>query len=76
VRLLKRVWAEWIDLSRYIGDFQAKLILTIVYFTLFVPFGVGLRLLGDPLGQRRHRHTAWVGRSTPDSDLAGLRRQY
>ena len=41
------------EIARYFGDFQARLLLTLFYFTVFVPFGAGLRLLGDPWRLRR-----------------------
>jgi hypothetical protein len=54
-----------------IGRLFALLMLIIVYFGVFSPFALALRLIGwDPLRLRRHeqKHSAWVKRSTPETE--------
>ena len=34
----KRIWQWWVPIAHKIGNFQARLILTVFYFTMFMPF--------------------------------------
>jgi hypothetical protein len=76
-RLLKRAWEGWKEIGASIGDFQSRLLLTVFYFTVAVPFGILTRLVIDPL-RLRHRPTTsgWTARQPIDSDLASARRQF
>ena len=49
------------------GDQVARVILTILYFTLVLPFGIGSRLLLDPLG--RHSTPEWTEKEMPEASL-------
>lgn len=73
----KGLWSGWKELAHYIGDFQSRLLLTIFYFTVAVPFGVLVRLVIDPL--RIHCESAtsnWTKRQTDNIDLPAARRQF
>jgi hypothetical protein len=47
--VLIKLWRGWLRVGRAIGDFVARVVLTLLYFTLVVPFGLVSRLLRDPL---------------------------
>jgi len=51
--MLRRLWAGWKRVGRKIGDFQARVLLTVFYFVILAPFAMGVRLLADPLGLKR-----------------------
>lgn len=51
--LLRRLWEGWKRVGRKIGDFQARVLLTLFYFVLLAPFAVVVRLKADPLGIKR-----------------------
>jgi hypothetical protein len=51
--LHRRLWEGWKRVGRKIGDFQARILLTVFYFLVLAPFALGLRLLADPLGLKR-----------------------
>lgn len=73
----KRLWRGWKALAEYIGDFQARLLLTVFYFTVLAPFGLALRLLADPLEVRRlPAESGWTPRQTPDVDVRAARQQF
>jgi len=57
----KRTWERWKRIATAIGDFQARVVLSLFYFVVVLPFGVGVRLFADPLGIRRHGQTQWTG---------------
>ena len=47
--MLKRIWEGWKRFGQWIGDMLARVVLTVFYFTIFVPFGLGVRFFSDPL---------------------------
>jgi hypothetical protein len=51
-------------------------VLTVFYFTLFMPFGLGVRFFGDPLAMRRHGRPKWLERRTQDLTLEDSRRLF
>jgi hypothetical protein len=72
---LKRIWEGWKRVSRAIGNFQARVLLTILYFTVVLPFGVGLRLFSDPM-RIRHRPTAWLDHPPTPATIDWARRNW
>ncbi len=71
--ILRRVWATWKRVGQAIGDLIARVVLTIFYFTLMLPFGLGLRLFGDPLWIRGRSRTLWLERTITSPDLEDAR---
>lgn len=71
---LSRLWQAWKRIGQAIGDFIGRLVLTVFYFTLFAPFGLGVRLLGDPLDLKSTRPTHWLDRRTRDLTIDDARR--
>jgi hypothetical protein len=65
------------EILNYIGNFQARLLLTTFYFTLALPFGLLARWGIDPLRLRHSRPatSAWRERHTYDTDLSTSQRQ-
>jgi hypothetical protein len=72
--MLKRVWQGWKRLAKAIGTFQARVLLTIFYAALVLPFGVLVRLFSDPL-RIRHRPTNWLAHPDETHDLPWAKRQ-
>jgi hypothetical protein len=76
-RLIGRAWSSWLELAHYVGDFQARMLLTVFYFTLALPFGALVRLLMDPLRRRRPPSgSAWVPRRPSDVSLDAAQRPF
>lgn len=76
-RFFIRLWNGWKELAHYIGDFQARLLLTFFYFTVALPFGLIGRYLIDPLKLRGGKsQTNWTKRETRDKDMATARSQF
>jgi hypothetical protein len=74
---LSQLWQHWREISECIGDFQARLLLTIFYFTVLVPSGIVSALAGDPLEiYSRPKKSGWIQRQTPDLALRQERRQF
>jgi hypothetical protein len=53
-RALRRFWTEWQKLAADIGDFQARLVLTVFYWTVMLPFGLLVRLVLRPMRTRQY----------------------
>jgi hypothetical protein len=60
--------------SRAAADFQAQLVLMMLYFTVLVPFAVVARLAGSQA--RPSPQSAWSARTEAASTLESLRRQF
>jgi hypothetical protein len=52
--MLKRPRVWWWRVARVVGDFNVRVLLTLLFVVVFVPFGLVWRLTGkDPLARRR-----------------------
>jgi hypothetical protein len=70
-------WGRWREVSQKAADFQARVVLTLFYFTLMLPFGVVFGLLKDPLRiKSRPSGTYWVERKTGPATLTDAQRQF
>ena len=70
-------WAQWRELSRRGAELQARIILTIFYFTVVAPFGLVRTFLADPLRIKpTSQSRAWLPRRMRDLTLDDARRQY
>ncbi|NIT60729.1 MAG: hypothetical protein GWN00_32355 [Aliifodinibius sp.] len=73
---LSKFWEVWKRFGRFMGNLITRVILTLLYFTVFVPFGIGARLFTDPLHVKSDREESWSKRSTGDKTLEELMRQF
>jgi hypothetical protein len=73
---LKAAWQLWKRVGQAIGDFIARIVLTIFYFTIFAPFGLIVRLFNDPLDMKREVQGVWIERATQDHEIQDARRLY
>ena len=49
MHILRQVWEAWRAFGRFMGDLVGRVVMTVFYFTLALPFGLAVRLLSDPL---------------------------
>lgn len=70
---LKKFWEGWKKFGHFMGDLIGRLVLTLFYFTLFLPFGLIVRFFMDPL-HIKHIPTAWQKRITKDKTIEEARR--
>jgi hypothetical protein len=66
--MIKRIWEAWKRIAHKIGNFQARLLLTIFYAIVVLPFGVAARLFSDPL-QIKRRPTQWGDHPNDSCDM-------
>ncbi len=71
---LKKAWAAWTRIAHKIGDFQARVLLTVIYAVLILPFGLVMRLFCDPLNIKK-RSAHWLDHPQEASNLQQARHQ-
>ena len=76
MEILRKVWHAWKQIGQWIGDQLGRIVLTLFYFTLFVPFALGVRIWGDPLAMRQKGGVNWLERQTHDLTLDDSRRLF
>jgi len=72
---LKTVWRKWRAFGKVMGDFVARIFMTVFYFTIAVPFGLGVRIFKDPL-HLKSSQTGWLKRGTREETIESARRLY
>ena len=72
--IVRLAWDRFKIIVSIVGDVQGRAILTLFYFTILVPFGLGARLFGDSLRLRSASQT-WLERPPVASSLDDARRQ-
>jgi hypothetical protein len=77
MKVLRQVWSVWQRFGHFMGDLLARLVLTVFYFTILLPFGLIVTLFSDPLHLKRNAQQAlWLARQTGDQTLDEARRQF
>jgi heme A synthase len=51
--LFRRAWHRWNDFAGRMGNVQGRLLMGFFYFFIVTPFGLGVRLLSDPLAIKK-----------------------
>lgn len=73
---MRIAWKRLQIISAIVGDVQSRVIATLFYFTILVPFGLGSRLLSDPLRLRTSREqSTWLDRDPIPTDMNTARQQ-
>ncbi len=72
---VKDIWEAWKQLARRIGNFQARVLLTILYAVFILPFGLAVRWFADPLRIKR-RPPQWLDHPDETSEMSWARRQW
>ncbi len=75
--MLARLWAQWKRFAQKVGDFQARVVLTLLYFIILGPMGVIVRTLRDPLRIKHAlRASVWLPKPEENASLEVARRQF
>ncbi len=72
--MLKRFWDTWKRIARAVATFQARVLLTVFYAVLVLPFGIFARLFSDPL-RIKSRPDSWLDHPDEPHDLPWAKRQ-
>lgn len=63
---MKKLWENWQRVARKIGDFQARLVLSLLYFIIIGPFALIVRWGADPLSLKQHGQHGWRPKAKMD----------
>ena len=75
--LLNQFWRAWLRFGHFMGDIVGRVVLTIFYFTIMLPFSLIVTLFSDPLDMKHQdKAPAWHARTTGDRTLEEARRQF
>ena len=72
--MFKKIWERWKIIARKIGDFNARLILTLFYFIIITPFAFILKTFTDPLQLKNKNHKGW--QENPRPSLNSIEESY
>jgi len=75
MNFLRQVWKRWRAFGKVMGAVVAAVFMTVFYFTVAIPFGIGVRLFGDPLGTKPAK-PAWRTRQEKQRTIEDARRLY
>ena len=75
MQVIKSGWSKWLAFGRAAGNVVGRVVMTILYFTIVAPFGLGVRLFGDPLRLRKTK-PCWIERESSSPTLEDARRSY
>ncbi len=74
---VRRFFKRWKEFGVKLGNYQSRLFLTYLYFVVVSPFGICMRLFGDPLRLKTQTDkSAWVEREKIDTNLQSVRSQF
>ena len=71
------IWKYWKKFGQFIGDIIGRVFLMVFYITVALPFGIGLRLFGDPLETRdKAKPSTWRERASPEPTIEASYNQF
>ena len=74
--MLKKLWQGWMRIATVIGNFNSRVILTLLYVTVVLPFGIAVRLFADPLGIKKRKRSGWSDLKHPTRSVEDAQRQF
>lgn len=73
---LQLFWESWKAFGHFLGGLVGRIAMTVFYFTVFAPFGIGVKLFSDPLQIKHTPAKLWRERPTGDQSLQDVLRQF
>ncbi len=75
--MLKRLWKWWKPIAEKIGNFQARIILSVFYFIFVTPIALGVKLFSDPLKiKESDQGSWWIPREQGENSMEEAGRQF
>lgn len=76
--ILGPVHRGWMAFAMVLGHINTRIILTVLFYLVFTPIGLIMRLFRDPLNRslRHQTDTQWIKRSLEPSDPERYERQF
>lgn len=73
--ILQLLWSRFKIIAAIIGDVQARMIMTVFYYTILAPFGFIAHFFVKPLEGQTSGTPQWLERPPIPSDLETAKRQ-
>ena len=74
--MFKSAWKQWMRFALVIGNFNSRVVLTLFYAIVVLPFGLAVRIFRDPLAIRQKRSSAWTDTKHPTRTIEEGRKQF
>ena len=72
--LRTKLWEGWKKFGHALGNFQARVLLTLIYYVLVLPFGLAVRVFSDSMHMKK-RPEKWFDHPPLPNTLEEARRQ-
>lgn len=78
MRRLLQIWDLCKRVSQFLNNVNARVLLTLFYFSVLVPFALGVRWFADPLRMKEGSGSSshWQAREPAEPVLDEFRRQF
>ena len=77
MKFLKKFWEKWKAFGHKVGNFQARLILSVFYFIVICPFAAVVKYAAKPLRLKALHASNWLPNQAKGGDMmAQARRQF
>lgn len=73
--MLRKILEKWKAFGQFLGNLLARVVLTLFYFTIFLPFGLLTTVFGDRLGIKKTPYPLWLPRETRRDSVDAARKQ-
>jgi len=73
---LRSLWNWWKRVGKRIGDFQARILLSVFYYFILAPFALVVRWVSDPLAIKSGTERGWRPRVSERTQIELARRQF
>ena len=73
---LKQAWALWKRFGHWMGNLLGRVVLTLLYFTIVLPYGLAMRWFSDPLHMKAPTAGSfWHARPEVEASLEQAQKQ-
>jgi hypothetical protein len=69
-----KLWEGWKKFGHALGNFQARILLTVIYSILILPFGLAVRFFSDSMHMKK-RPEKWFDHPALSNTIEEARRQ-
>ncbi len=70
------IMQRWMTFSLKIGNFQSRILLSLLYFTILLPFSAAQTFLGDPMGMKASHKPGWLAWQHTSDTLEKAQREF
>lgn len=77
MNVIRKLWEKWKAFGHKVGNFQARLILTVFYFVVICPFAAVVKFGAKPLRLKLLHASNWLPHQLESEDMMSrARRQF